>query len=1060
MSNLISYLTKYPIWANALIIMVGLFGLISIFTIKKSFFPEVEPNLILISVAYPGASPEEMEEGVVLKIEQSLKGIQGIDEMTSTASENSANVSIEVDPEYDAEIVLTEVKNAVDQINSFPESIEKPRVFKQKPRGDVIDMIIMGDVDLATLKRYADGIRDDLLASSMISQVEVQGIPDLEISIEVSEETLIRYGLTFNQLSQAIQFNNRDISSGSVKAPTEEILIRARAKRDDAEGIGNIIIRTNPDGSILRLSDIASPKLQFADVPNKTLYNGKPAATLAVSKFPEDDILEIRDYVIAYTDKFNEENETVEIILDNDRSAYLLARLDILLSNGMMGLVLVLVFLGLFLNLRLSFWVAFGIPFSFLGMLIIANLIGITINIMSLFGMIMVVGILVDDGIVVAENIFSKYERGRTPLQSAIQGTTEVLPAVFTGVTTTILAFLAFYFFEGRFGQFVFDMATVVILCLTLSLVECTFILPPHIAHSGALSEKEPSRFRRWFNRGFEKVRDRHYGKLLAGVVRHRYITLAIALLLIMVMTGLVQGQYLKLTFFPSFSRSDNIDVGLVLKPGTREWETEKMLTELEKKVWAFNEEMKAQRPDGRDLVISTRLDLGSSGTESGGHTGNIRVELIPEQIRKMDKNRVAGMLREKIGNVPEAEQLTVGEGRRWFGSPVSLSLKSRNLDELERAKNYVKNALSSRPDLKDITDSNIPGKREINIQLKPQAYLLGLTHNDITSQVRQGFFGAEAQRLQIGQDEVRVWVRYPEKDRKSLGELEQIKIKTDDGNEYPLTDLVEYETKRGVVSIKHLDGARENRVEAELADPSLAAQPIILDLRENLLPELEAEFPGVSVSFEGQARQGDRFGGSLLVAAPVLLIGIYLLLSLTFNSFSQALLVLLMIPMGILGAALGHLIEGKPLSILSLYGIVALSGVIVNDAVVFADKYNRLIKEGHSVASAIFFAGKSRFRPIILTSLTTVVGLFPLIRDTSATAQFLVPMAISVAYGILFGTMFVLTIFPALIVAYNDLRVGLEWLKNALWNADTQLPSRTDVEPSLQIEKKLEKII
>ena len=1060
MRNLIEYITKYPIWANALIFVVMILGVVSVITINKSFFPEVEPNIISVAITYPGASPEEMEEGVVLKVEEALKGIEGVEEITSIASENVARITVEVIPDFEAEIVLTDVKNAIDQINSFPENAEKPVIYNQKPRGDVIDMILVGDVELTTLKWYAEGVREDLLNSGKITQIEVTGYPEREISIEASEETLLRFGLTFDQLANAVRFNNRDVSSGSIKSSSEEILIRSRAKRYDAEGIGQIIVRTNPDGSILRLSDVAQIKEQFADVPNKTTYNGDPAVTVAVSKLPDDDILEIRDYVLDYTDEFNEANETVEIILDNDRSDYLLARLKILLNNGTIGLMLVLIFLGLFLNLRLSFWVAFGIPFSFLGMLFLAQMIGITINIISLFGMILVVGILVDDGIVVAENIFSHFEKGKSPLRASLDGTMEVLPAVFTGVSTTIVAFTAFFFLDGRFGAFIQDMAYVVIFCLALSLLECAFILPPHIAYSGALDPKEPGRFRSWFDRNFRYARDRIYGGLLAKSIRYRYWVVAFAIGSCMVMLGAVEGNYLKLTYFPSFSRSDNLDVGLVLRPGTREFITEDHLLNLEEKIWAFNEEQKEERPDGKDLVISTRMTLGTAGTESGGNTGSIRVELLPEAERNMDKPVVARMLKQALGDVPQAEQFTVGEGRRWFGSPVSMSLKSRNLKELEGAKNMVKTALQQRGDLKDITDSNIPGKREINMELKPLAYVLGLTHNDITRQIRQGFFGEEVQRLQVGQDEVRVWVRYPEENRRNLGQLEQVKIKTTDGSEYPLTDLVEYETVRGVISIKHLDGARENRVEAEMSNPRDAAAPVLEDLRANLVPEVQRAYPGVLISFEGQARQGDRFAGSFLLAVPLIILAIFLLISLEFRAFSQAFLIILMIPLGILGAALGHMIEGKPLSILSSYGIVALTGVIVNDAVVFADKYNRLVKEGHTVASAIFFAGKSRFRPIILTSLTTVVGLFPLIRDTSATARFLVPMAISVAYGILFGTFLILTVFPALVVVWNDLRVGVKWLWESAWNAKFDVPSRIEVEPAVKEGKRIERIM
>ena len=1066
MRDIISYITKYPIWSNALIFVIVVLGFVSAFSIKKSFFPEVEPNMISISVAYPGASPEEMEEGVVLKVEEALQGIQGIEEVTSTASENSASVSIEVDDDYKLEIVLTDVKNAVDRINSFPESAEKPVVYSQKPRSDVIDMILVGEVDLFTLKRYAEGIEDDLLASGLISQINITGFPEREISIEVSEETLMRYALTFDQVGTAVSLNNRDISSGSVKSPDEEVLIRSRAKESTAEGIGNIILRTNDDGSILRLKDVATVTEQFADVPNKTLYNGNPAVTLKVTKFPEDDIIDIRNYVLAYTESFNEANSTVNIILDNDRSAYLLARLNILSNNGLTGLVLVLIFLGLFLSLRLSFWVAFGIPFSFLGMIFVAMTMGVTVNIMSLMGMILVIGILVDDGIVVGENIFAHFEKGKTPFKAALDGTMEVLPAVTTGVTTTIIAFIAFFYMEGRFGSFVVELAIVVILCLMFSLLECAFILPPHLAHSGALTHKEPSRFRKWFDRIFRFFRDRVYGTMLVWTVRYRYMVLASAVALLMVMVGLVQGQYLKLTFFPSFSRSDNIDIGLTLNPGTREWKTEETLKVIEEKVWAFNEEQKSQRADGKDLVVSTRLTIGSSaansrrgGGESGGHTGSLRVELLPEEERKTSKFLVTSQLQNYIGDVPDAKELTVGN-TSFFGKPVSISLKSRNLEELEAAKQMALNALKQRPDLKDVTDSNIPGKREVNIQLKPLAYVLGLTHNDITRQIRQGFFGDEVQRLQIGQDEVRVWLRYPEEDRKSLGELEAIKIKASDGREFPLTDLIEYETERGIVAIKHLDRARENRVEAEMAEASDPVQPILAELQETLVPQIRSAYPGVNITFEGQARQSRRFGGSFVVAVPLIIIAIFIIISLAFRSFWQAGLIIAMIPLGVLGAFIGHWIEGKPVSILSSYGIVALSGVIVNDAVVFLDKFNRLLKQGHTVTMAIFYAGKSRYRPIILTSLTTVVGLFPLIRDTSSTAQFLVPMAISVAYGVLIGTFFILSVFPALVVAFNDARVGVAWFKKWAWNAASDIPERIAVEPSIREDKNLEKLL
>lgn len=1064
MQKLITYLTKYAIWSNAIILIVLILGGFSIFNIKKAFFPEVDPNTISVTVVYPGASPEEMEEGVVIKVEEALKSIQGIEEINSKASENTASISVSVKSGYESEIVLTDVKNAVDRINSFPESAERPIVINAKPRETAITLILVGDLELMALKKYAEAMRYDLLASGIISEVTTSGYPDREIAIEVPEATLTRYGLTFDQVANAVRFNNRDISSGSIKTDSEEILIRSRAKKYDAKGLGEIIVRTNNDGSILRLKDIAEIRPQFSEVPNKRFFNGKPAVTVEVIKFPEENILTITDYVKAYAEEFNDANSSVEAVILDDRAEYLNARLDILTNNGLTGLILVMVFLGLFLNLRLSFWVAFGIPFSFLGMLFIADYLGVTINIMSLFGMILVIGILVDDGIVVGENIYAHFEKGKSPLRSAVDGTMEVMGSVFTGVSTTILAFSLFFFFEGRFGAIVKEMAVVVILCLVFSLIECYFVLPAHLAHSGALDKKEPGKFRRVLDKGFNYLRDNLYAKVLTIMIRYRYPVLAFSLALIMVISGMIKGNYISTTFFPPISFSDNMDAAVILKPGTRENVTEAVLLKIQQAAYDVEADLQEKQGTDRPFLEAMRMDIGSSGSQrsgvkSGSHIGNVRITLQPEEFTGVSKSRYASLIRQKLGPMPEVEQLTIGD-RRAFGKAVSLSLKSRDAKELELAKQETKNYLSTLADLRDITDNNIPGNREINLKLKPQAYVLGLTHNDITRQIRQGFFGEEAQRLQIGQDEVRVWVRYPKSGRKSLGEMEAVRVRTTSGQEYPLSELVEYDTKRGVIDIVHLNGAREVRVEADLADQKTPVAPILASLESTFVPKLKEKYPSLQVSFEGQSRRGAEFGASINQIWPFFFLGMILLIALGTQSFYQSLLIISMIPLGLIGAVIGHGFEGKPVSILSSYGMLALAGVIVNDAVVFVDKFNRFLQNGHSLASAIFYAGKSRFRPIILTSLTTVVGLFPLIRDTSQTAQFLIPMAISVAYGVLFGTAFILTIFPSMLAILNDFRVLSKGLAAFAWNGTKTLPSRILVEPAIRREKDLEKIL
>jgi len=636
----------------------------------------------------------------------------------------------------------------------------------------------------------------------------------------------------------------------------------------------------------------------------------------------------------------------------------------------------------------------------------------------------------------------------------------EVACSVFTGVTTTMLTFSAFFFFEGRLGQFLFEMAAVVILCLAFSLIECYLILPAHLAHSGALKEKGKNKLRKGVDRLIFFLRDRMYARLLSLVIRHRYIAVSLTLALLMTIIGMIQGNYISLTYFPPISFSDNLTAAVVLKPGTRDHITQQKLEEVEQAVLAVGEDL-VEKNSWMDEspVLSTQITLGSGGSQSGSHVGSIRIALPTEQELGMPKFQFATLVREKIGPMPDVEEFTIG-GRRAFGKAVSLSLKGRDPEALEEAKAFTKAELSRLPDLKDITDSNIPGRREINLELTPKAYVLGLTHSDITRQIRQGFFGEEAQRLQIGEDEVRVWVRYPEEDRRSLGELEEIRIRATNGETYPLTELIRYDTKRGVIDLKHLNGAREVRVEADLADQTTPVGPLIAQLREDLIPRLRAKYPGINYSFEGQSRRGEQFGKSIGKIWPAILIGMVLLISLAFRSFSQSfIIILLMIPLGLLGAAIGHWIEGKPISILSFYGMLALAGVIVNDAVVFGDKFNRLLKEGHTLASAIFYSGKSRFRPIVLTSLTTVVGLFPLIRSTDSSAQFLIPMAISVAYGVMIGTFFVLTAYPAILGIYNDARVGIAWLRNALWNGDMKLPSRRWVEPAIKEQRGLEEI-
>ncbi|MGK7390674.1 MAG: efflux RND transporter permease subunit [Candidatus Cyclobacteriaceae bacterium M2_1C_046] len=1052
--NTIAYFVKYPILANIIIGLTLLGGILALVSTKQSFFPSREVNTIRIQVVYPGAAPEEMEEGVTTKIEEAIKSTAGIDELTSSSSENSASVTITVLENYDIDEVYTEIKNAVDAISSFPANAEKPVIYKIKPTTPSQWLAITGDVDLLTLKKFAEKVEDDLLASGVVSQVSLMGLNPREISIEVSENDLKRYGLTFDQLAAAVRLNNRDISAGSIKSKKEEILIRSKAKETDATLIGEIVLRSNPDGSKLLLRDVGRIKEQFSDQPNKATLNGKTAVFIQVLKLEDEDLKEISTFVSQYAEEFNEPNKAVQLVVAFDFMDYLQQRLDMLTGNGIVGLSLVLIALGTFLSLRLSFWVAWGIPSSFLGLFIVGAFFGFTINMISLFGMILVIGILVDDGIVIAENIYSHFEKHGNPVKAAVDGTMEVLPAVFTSVLTTIVAFLPLLFLTGGF-EFLRDMGLVVIISLAFSLVEAFFVLPAHLASKKVLSiKKEDTRsfkIRKKINQGLDYLRYKIYGRLLKVTMQYRFVSVCFLLSLFLIVAGLLQGGFIKSTFFPQIPFT-NFNINVSFKPGTREDMTEAYLLKFENAVWQVNEDLKNDLNDDENFITFTFSNLGGNQMgDNGSHAGNITVfhkELDDTGINSFD---IIERIRDKIGPVQEAEKFNIG-GQNRFGKPVSVRLLGENYPELQNAKEYLKTELNKITELKDVEDNVQVGRREMLLDLKPEAYFLGLTHNDITRQIRQGFFGEEVQRLQKGSDEVRVWVRYPESDRINVGQLEDMKVKTAAGAQYPLRELADYSVDRSISGIRHYDAKREVTVEADMIDPFGEVPPIMEEVKNEIVPKLQTLFPTVSVDYGGQSRESSRAQGQIGLYFGGAFVLIFFILMITFKSFYQAILIIAMIPLGWIGAAIGHGIESLPISLLSAWGMIALSGVIINDAVVFLAKFNSLIKdEGQSVEDAAYNAGIARFRPIMLTSITTVCGLYPLIMETSFQAQFLIPMAISVAYGVLIGTVIILLFFPVLILWFNDVRMYAKWF----WTG--YKPLREDVERVIIDEKRLE---
>jgi len=1051
MRRVIEFFARYPIWTNVLLVGVMVFGGIALSGLRYSTFPEIEPSQIIIQVIYPGASPEEVEEGVILKIEENLDGLDGIERVTSTSSENIGRVNVETISGADMDKVLTEVKNAVDRISSFPLGAEKPVVFQQKFRSRALSIVLYGETDLRTMKIYAEDLRDRLIATPAISQVAIQGYPGVEISIEVSEADLRRYKLSFDEISRRVQSENVNLSGGKFETQDEEILIRAYGREYTAADLESLVLRGDSDGNLIYLKDVATIRERWADTPDKTYYNDRTAVVLNIDKTKEENVLEVAELAKQMVVEFNEENTVISAKVLNDNTVSLRQRIDLLINNGFIGLVLVVLSLSFFLNLRISFWVAIGIPFSFAGMFLVLSFAGITLNVISLFGMIIVIGILVDDAIVVSESIFSEFEKGKKGIRAAIDGSIIMLGPVTTSVMTTILVFLPFFFLDGFLGRFIWNLAAVVVAALIFSLIESFLILPAHLAHSKGLhAHDNDSAMRKRIEKIIHFMTHRMYAPSLKFALDHKWITVSAPIATVLITVGLFSGGFIGFTFFP-FIDGDTLPVNVSLVAGRQEADVERILRKIETVVWEVNSEMNAERDDGEDLILGIKRDIGSNDFgDNGSHAGKLTLQLLDGEKRGMDSYIIGNRLRDAIGAVPEAQKISFGRAS-FFGKPVQVSLLGSNIDELRKASVLLTEELEQFSTLQDVSLGSKEGRREIDISLKPRAYSLGLTLRDVAGQVRQGFFGQEVQRIQRGQDEVRVWVRYSPEDRSSLGFLDRMQIRTQDGSEYPFGELAEYTLKRGITSISHLDKKRELTVEADLSDASLDLPPILAEIREEVIPRVLSKVQGVSVSYEGQSRDQAKTGASFKRTFPLAFAGMFILLILVFRSYIQALLIFGLIPFGVIGAFWGHGIQGVQVNTLSVYGILALTGIIVNDSIVLVDKINRNLKSGMLLYDAVYDAGVSRLRPILLTTFTTAFGLAPLIFETSRQAQFLIPMAISMAYGLVFGTFLILVVLPASYLVTNKARVM--WMK--LYHGVSVSPE--EVEPAMLELKAME---
>ena len=1015
-SGPIAWMAGHSVAANLLMIVFLIGGLLFARHIKKEVFPDFELDTISISVAYPGASPEEVERGIILAIEEAVQGIDDIKQVTAVANEGSGTVTVEVVEGQNIQRVAQDIQNAVDRITSFPDEAEDVRVTIAQRKRYVVSLAVYGNTGETILRESAEVIRDQLLQDPGITQVELSGVRDYEISISVPQATLRTYGLTLEQIAQIIRRAAVELPGGAIKTDSGDVLVRMTERRDFGPEFGRIPIITTNDGTQVLLSDIAEVEDGFEDTDSFATYNGQPAILIDVYRVGDQTPLEVSDTVHRKLAEIRANLPPgIGLVARNDRSDIYRQRMDLMLRNGYFGLALVFVLLAIFLEPRLAFWVSLGIPISILGSLFFLPAAGVSINVISMFAFIITLGIVVDDAIVAGENMYHQRQMGKPWFQAAVAGTREIAMPVIFSVLTNIVAFAPLFFVSGFMGKVFRQIPVVVVAVFSVSLIESLLILPAHIGHRKPRSE---SGLFGWilhrqelFSDGFSRFVHTRYGPLLDLALRNRYIVISIGTVVLLLTISYVKSGRMGFELFPKIE-SDYAMATAVLPFGTAVQKTEavqRILVDAGKALTAEN--------GGEQLSEGIFAYIN-------GNQAEVRIYLTPPDVRPLSTARLTALWRERVGNLAGLESLKFesdagGPGR---GSPIAVELSHRDVDVLARASAEVAENLGYYPNVSDIDDGYSPGKRQLDFKIRPEGRSLGLRAQDAARQLRHAYYGAEALRQQRGRNEVKVMVRLPKRERVSEHNLEEMILRTPSGTEMPLLEAVDIQRGRAYTAINRRDGRRIVTVTADVRPRSQADQ-VLASLTEDILPGLSEKYPGLSYSFEG--RQADRRESmqSLMNGLMFALLVIYAMLAIPFNSFIQPVIIMLSIPFGIVGAVIGHMIMGYSLSVMSTFGVVALSGVVINDALVLIDFANRQRQQGADSHDAIYHAGIHRFRPILLTTLTTFGGLAPMIFETSRQARFLIPMALSLGFGILFATIITLILVPSFYLVIEDVR-------------------------------------
>ena len=1069
---------------NVLVIALMLVGAASLYRMRREVFPAFELEIVMISVPYPGATPQDCEEAICQKIEESIRSIDGIRKVTAIAKEGSGVVLAELRSDVrDVQKVMSEIDREIDRIPSFPALAEDPQIQQITFREAAIRIGIVGPPDRTPegelrLREVTERVRDDVLTLSAVSSASIMGTRPYQIDVEIPEATLRSYGLSLDRVASILRDRNIELPGGQLKADGQEILLRAKNKGRYGEEIGRLPLVTQPGGVVLTVNDLGTVRDGFQDITSLGEINGEPAMVVNVERTKQEDLLAMVDMVHEYAANTTLP-EGYRFELWGDSSQEVRGRLDLLLRNGRQGLLLVFLVLALFLEMRLAFWVALGIPISILGAGAALAIGGQTLNMLSLFSFLVALGIVVDDAIVIGENIYAHMQQGKSRVQAAIDGTVEVVPSVAASVTTTIIAFAPMFFVSGVMGKFMAVIPFAVIAMLTISLWESVFVLPCHLSHSHSgffrfLSVlMYPLRpfgiVLSWASERAGKlllqVRDRLYLPSLRFSLQHPMIPKAVALAMFVVTAGMIRGGIVPSILFPK-SDNNNLQATISFPDGTTAAETDRATRMMEEALRQVSREVAQERAakegvtgeeidsrtdqsiadqsiadrsiadrsiadrsiEGpvrltyRDIGTITNLQNPAGGGGSGSHVGQVFAELYDSEVRNIHSDKLLARWRAAVGDIPGAERITYGSvGVGPGGKPIEFKLlaPSEDVDQLLAATEAIKQRLGEFAGVYDIADDNTPGKWEFQFRVKDRALATGVTPTDLGETVRNAYFGAEVMRLQRGRHEVKLMVRYPEEERGSLVDFREIRVRTADGGERPITELAEINLNRGFSEINRVDQMRSITISADLDEATANADLIITELQNSFVPALQKQFPAIALRWEGQREQSNESVGSLMTGFAVAILAMYVLLVLQFRSYIQPILILAIVPFGMIGAVWGHALLGLPLTLFSMFGLVALSGVVINDSIVLIDFINSRVRDGLPIKQALMESGERRFRPIILTSLTTIAGLIPLMTERSFQAQLMIPMAASLAFGLMLATFLVLLLVPVFYLQY-----------------------------------------